>query len=95
MQRLHGDDAARRAEAAFVTQFVKKEVPDEIPEHSVTGPTDIVSLLVATGIAATGNDARRLVEQGGVRVNGNKVGSDAAPRPGDVISARRRFSRLK
>jgi tyrosyl-tRNA synthetase len=95
VKRLHGDDAAKRAEAAFVAQFVKKEVPDEIPEHSVTGPTDIVSLLVATGIATTGNDARRLVEQGGVRVNGNKVGADATPKPGDVISARRRFVRLK
>jgi tyrosyl-tRNA synthetase len=95
VRRLHDDEAAKRAEAAFITQFVKKEVPDEIPEHAVTGPTDIVSLLVATGIATTGNDARRLLAQGGVRVNGNKVGSDAAPKPGDVISARRRFVRLK
>jgi tyrosyl-tRNA synthetase len=95
VRRLHGDEAAKRAESAFVTQFVKKEIPDEIPEHAVTGPNDIVSLLVATGIATTGNDARRLVEQGGVRVNGNKVGSDASPKSGDVISARRRFVRLK
>lgn len=93
--RLHGADAAEHAEAAFVAQFVKKEIPDEIPEHELTGPGDIVSLLVATGIATTGNDARRLVEQGGVRVNGTKVGADAVPKPGDVISARRRFVRLK
>jgi tyrosyl-tRNA synthetase len=95
VKRLHGEEAARRAEAAFVSQFVKKETPEVIPEHTVTGPTDIVSLLVATGIAKSGNDARRLVEQGGVRVNGQKASLSPAPKPGDVISARRRFIRLK
>jgi ribosomal protein S4 len=52
-------------------------------------------LLVGTGIATSRSDARRLVEQGGVRVNAEKVGLGAAPKPGDVISARRRFIRLK
>ncbi len=95
VKRLHGDEAGARAERAFVSQFVKKEVPDGIAEHAATGPTDIVSLLVETGIATSRSDARRLVEQGGVRVNGEKVGVSVAPKPGDVISARRRFIRLK
>jgi tyrosyl-tRNA synthetase len=95
VKRLHGEDAAARAEAAFVSQFVKKEIPSEIPEHTIRGPSDIVSLLVATGIATSGNDARRLIEQGGVRVNGQKASLSPAPKPGDVISARRRFIRLK
>jgi tyrosyl-tRNA synthetase len=95
VKRLHGEEAAKRAEAAFVSQFVKKEVPDEIAEHVISGPADIVSLLVATGIAKTGNEARRLVEQGGVRVNGTKVGVTGVLGPADVISARRRFVRLK
>ena len=95
VSRLHGEEAAERAERAFVSQFVKKEVPHEIAEHAATGPNDIVSLLVETGIATSRSDARRLVEQGGVRVNGDKVGVSVAPKPGDVISARRRFIRLK
>ncbi len=97
VKRLHGEEAARRAEAAFVSQFVKKEIPDEIrEEHAMTGPTDIVSLLVATGIAKSRNDARRLIEQGGVRVNREKADlNSSAPVTGDVISARRRFIRLK
>jgi tyrosyl-tRNA synthetase len=61
----------------------------------VSGPTDIVSLLVDAEIATSRGDAKRLVEQGGVRVNGEKVGLSAVPKPGDVISARRRFIRLK
>jgi tyrosyl-tRNA synthetase len=93
--RLHGDEAATRAEKHFVSQFVKKDIPDDIPDHVVTGPTDIVTLLVDTGIATTRGDAKRLVEQGGVRINGEKIGLSLAPKPGDVISARRRFIRLK
>jgi tyrosyl-tRNA synthetase len=96
VKRLHGNDEAVRAEAAFVSQFVRKEIPDEIrEEHAIAGPTDVVSLLVDTGIAKSRSDARRLVEQGGVRLNGQKATDKSAPAAGDVISARRRFIRLK
>jgi len=95
VKRLHGEEAARGAEEAFVKQFVRKEEPDAVEEHSISGPTDITSLLVATGIAASRNDARRLAQQGGVRKNGDKVDENAQATSGDVISARRRFIRLK
>jgi tyrosyl-tRNA synthetase len=96
VKRLHGQEAAARAEAAFVIQFVKKDIPDEIrEEHAVSGPTDVVTLLVASGIAKSRNEARRLVEQGGVRVNGEKASLESTPTAGDVISAKRRFVRLK
>jgi tyrosyl-tRNA synthetase len=95
VKRLHGEEAAARAEKAFVKQFVRKEQPDAIEEHSIAGPTDIVSLLVDTGIATSRGDARRLAQQGGVRKNGNKVDENAQATVGDVISARRRFIRLK
>jgi tyrosyl-tRNA synthetase len=95
VKRLHGEEAAARAEEAFVRQFVRKEEPDAVEEHSISGPTDITSLLVATGIAASRSDARRLAQQGGVRKNGDKVDESAQATSGDVISARRRFIRLK
>jgi tyrosyl-tRNA synthetase len=96
VKRLHGNEEAVRAEAAFVSQFVRKEIPDEIrEEHAIAGPTDVVSLLVDTGIAKSRSDARRLLEQGGVRLNGQKATDKSAPAAGDVISARRRFIRLK
>jgi len=95
VERLHGEDAAARAEAHFVSQFVRKEIPSQKEEHRIDGPTDIVSLLVATGIATTRGDARRLAEQGGVRKNGEKVEPTAMAAAGDVISARRRHVLLK
>ncbi len=95
VKRLHGEEAAARAEASFVRQFVRKEEPETVEEHFIAGPTDIISLLVATGIAQSRNDARRLAQQGGVRKNGDKVDENAQATSGDVISARRRFIRLK
>ena len=95
VKRLHGEEAAARAEDAFARQFVRKELPENVEAHQITGPTDIVSLLVETGIAKSRNEARRLAQQGGVRKNGEKVDENAQATVGDVISARRRFIRLK
>jgi tyrosyl-tRNA synthetase len=95
VKRLHGAQAARTAEEAFEKQFVRKEQPDTVEDHRIAGPTDIVSLLVATGIAKSRNEARRLTQQGGVRKNGEKVDENAQATTGDVIAARRRFVRLK
>ncbi|HKB17852.1 MAG TPA: tyrosine--tRNA ligase [Candidatus Dormibacteraeota bacterium] len=95
VKRLHGDEAARRAEEDFNLKFRKREIPEE-REPWAKVATDLVGLLVDTGIANSRNDARRLLEQGGVRVNGEKVGlASPAPRTGDVVSARRRYIELK
>jgi tyrosyl-tRNA synthetase len=95
VKRLHGEEAAARAEEAFERQFVRKQEPATVEEHLIAGPTDITGLLVATGIAKSRNEARRLAQQGGVRKNGEKVDENAQAASGDVISARRRFIQLK
>jgi tyrosyl-tRNA synthetase len=92
--RLHGEGAARRAEDDFNTKFRKREIPAEREPYDGT-PADLVSLLVDTRVASSRNDARRLIEQGGVRINGEKVALDATPVKGDVVSARRRYIELK
>jgi tyrosyl-tRNA synthetase len=96
VKRLQGDEAAARAEDDFNVKFRKKEIPAERESFVLNGPTDLVALLVDTGIAKSRNDARRLLEQGGVKVNGQKVGLDAeTPVKGDVVAARRRYIELK
>ena len=93
--RLDGEAAARRAEEDFNTKFRKREIPEEREPYTGDG-ADIVTVLVDTGIASSRNDARRLLEQGGVRVNGEKVAPGApGPKRGDVVSARRRYIELK
>jgi tyrosyl-tRNA synthetase len=95
VKRLHGVEAARGAEEDFNMKFRKREIPQD--REAYTKPvTELVAFLVDSGIATTRNDARRLLEQGGVRINGNKVGADAvAPKTGDVVVARRRYIELE
>jgi tyrosyl-tRNA synthetase len=94
VMRLHGAEAARHAEDDFNTKFRKREIPAEREQYD-KAPADLVSFLVEAGIASSRNEARRLVEQGGVRINGEKVGLDSTPVKGDVVSARRRYIELK
>ena len=90
VERLHGAEAAARAEDDFNRMFRNREIPDDIPERRVSDPKDLVSALVETGLAPTRGDAKRLVEQGGVRIHGEKAGTDATLRDGDVLQAGKR-----
>jgi tyrosyl-tRNA synthetase len=77
----HDAAAARAAEEEFDRIFVKKDLPDEIPEMEVrpeNGAIGIIRLLTETGLAASNSDARRLIEQGGVSVDGKRIDSQQA-----------------
>jgi len=96
VKRLDGEEAARRAEQSFVSQFVKKDFRANLEEFHLTGgPMDPVSILVAAGIANSRGEASRLIDQGGFRVNGEKRDHNHLLKVGDVISARRRNIELK
>jgi len=73
--RLHGPEGAARAEADFDRRFRRRELPIEISERHLPEPQrrDIINVLIDTRRAHSRGDARRLIEQGGVRVNGTKV----------------------
>ena len=75
--RFHNAAAADTAEQDFINRS-KGGVPDEIPEVSVPGaPMGIGALLKAAGLAASGGDATRLIEGGGVRVDSSVVSDKA------------------
>jgi len=96
--QFHDPAAAQEAEAAFVRQFVQREAPAEMPEHPLLTATPIVDLLVTAGLAASKSEARRLIDGGGVRVNGERVeGYDLVLQPGAnavVQVGRRKFVRV-
>jgi tyrosyl-tRNA synthetase len=76
---FHSNEAAEAAEADFVARFVKKEIPDEVEETSVSaGSYNLADLLVQTNLAPSKKEARRLIEQGGVKLNGEKVSNAGA-----------------
>ena len=77
---LHDDEAADKAFADFETKFVKKEIPDEMPEFSVSeNEMGILDLIVKVCSFANSNgEARRLVQGGGVTFDGEKLSDPQA-----------------
>ena len=76
---FHSQADADAAEDEFNRRFVKKEIPDEIEEVSIAAQTyRLADLVVASGLVSTKGEARRLIEQGGVKINGEKATSAAS-----------------
>ena len=74
--RFHGAAAAAAALADFEARFRRNEVPADLPEVSLAAKGDglaIAQVLKQAGLCANASEAQRLVEQGGVKVNGEKV----------------------
>ena len=71
----HGPEAAEAAERRFDTVHRHREVPDDVPERSLPDgdPVHLPALLVALGFAATTSAARRLVDDGAVRLDGERL----------------------
>lgn len=70
----HGTEAGEAAFAEFERVFVKKDIPDEIPELALSySSSDIVTILIDTAMATSKSEARRLITQGGVSIDGTKV----------------------
>ncbi len=67
---FYGDDNAKTAEKVFVDTFQKGAVPDEIETFNPSGQISIVDLLLASQLAKSKSEARRLVEQKGVKFEG-------------------------
>jgi tyrosyl-tRNA synthetase len=90
VKRLHGEEAAARAEADFETRFRKRETPEQIPEFETGFPIRLVEALVKSGLAASNGEARRLIEQRGVKVDGTVAASDDPLEPGSVVQVGKR-----
>ncbi len=98
--RAHGEEAARRAEEHFTRVVRRGEAPAEVPEAALPegDPVHLPALLVsALGLPST-SEARRLIAQGGVRVDGEVVRELDLPRArleGAILQVgKRRFARL-
>ncbi len=74
VSRLYDEQAAAQAAAHFERVHQQGELPDEIPVHLSAGPASIVDLLLAAGLVSSKSEARRIIEQGGVKLDGEMVG---------------------
>ncbi len=74
---FHGEEKARQAEEHFNRVFREKQVPDEIPEYVLKSDGEpIVDVLFKAGLVKSKSEARRLIRQGGVKINGETVGDE-------------------
>ena len=69
---FHGIEAAAQAAAEFDKVFADGGLPEEIPHHAIEGPMVLPRILAQTGLAASNNEARRLVQQGAVTIDGER-----------------------
>ena len=71
---FHGEDKAKKAQDRFIKVFREKEVPEDIPAYEFgEEEIPIVDLLLSVGAASSRSEAKRLINQGGVYVNGERV----------------------
>lgn len=101
----HDDAAAEEAEARFVQVFQRRQLPDELPEARLdgellaSGGIAVLDLLAALGMVESRSEARRLVRQGAVSVDGSRVDDEqavVAVADGSVVRVgKRRFARLR
>jgi tyrosyl-tRNA synthetase len=97
---FHSEQAADEAQRTFEKVFSQRELPDNIPEYNVSYPVmRITKLLTESGMCESGSEAKRLIQAGGVSINGEKITStdmDIEIKDGMVLRVgKRKFLRLR
>ncbi|KAF2958881.1 tyrosine--tRNA ligase [Thermotoga sp. Ku-13t] len=71
---FHDEEAAREAQEQFIKVFSKRELPEEMPTvHLDMDQCELVELLVKLNVVSSRGEAKRLIQQGGVKIDGEKV----------------------
>ena len=76
VSRFHGPAAGRQAREQFIARFQKGALPDDMPERALSAPggkLPLAALLKEAGLTASTSESRRTINQGGVRVDGERV----------------------
>jgi len=100
--RFHDRDAAQKALADFEARFKQGEMPEDMPEHTIASegePLLLTQVLKRVGLTASTSEAMRMIDQGGVKLDGERV-SDKSLTLGQgaqfvVQVGKRRFARVK
>lgn len=101
VERFHDRRQAERAKAEFIARHRDQSTPEDLPRTEIAardGQIGIAQLLKAAGLVASTSDAFRLIQQGGVRIDGEKIDDRSrAIRPGEehvYQVGKRRFARV-
>lgn len=93
---FYSDNEADNAQQNFINMFQKKDVPTEMPEFPLSADQKLLDVLLANGLAASKAEARRLIEQKGVKLDGEVLSDPFAPlsKTGVLQVGKRHFIRL-
>lgn len=90
VKRLHGEEPARRAEEDFDLKFRRHQTPDRIDEFETGFPIRLIEAMVSSGLAESNREARRLIEQRGVKIDGVVATGDDPLNPASVVQVGKR-----
>ncbi len=88
---------AEHAQEAFVRLFQQGNLPDEMPEFALTAGQTVLDVLLAAGLVTSKSDGRRMIDQKGVKLDGEVLEKAEAvfPHPGVLQVGKRRFVRVQ
>ena len=94
---FYGDEEAKSAQENFIKTFQHKEIPDEMPEYALQAGQTVVDVILASNLTESKSKARSLIDQKGVRLDGEVLerGDAPFPHPGVLQVGKRRFLRVK
>ncbi len=94
---FYSEVEAQAGQDNFIKMFQQKEVPDEMPEYELQSGQTVVDVILAANMAESKSKARQLIDQKGVRLDGEVLerGDAPFPHPGVLQVGKRRFLRVK
>ena len=93
--QYHSKDEAEKAHAEFIRVFAQKEIPQDIPEFKTDGNKSVLLIMTESGLVKSGNEGRRLLKQGGVFFNDEKIDKENfLPTSGILKVGSRRFLKI-
>ena len=100
VEDFHDGAAAKKAEEEFEQVFSGRGTPQEMPLFEHAGTEGLIQLLATNGLVSSKSEGRRMVQQGAVSVDGEKVSdfsTELVPRTEEYVVkvGKRRFARVK
>lgn len=97
VSRYYSDKIAQAASEEFQRVFAAKQLPADIPAFKISQPRRIIEVIAESGLAKSGNEARRLIRQGAVTFNEQKISDEnfILDTPGILKAGSRRFLNIK
>jgi tyrosyl-tRNA synthetase len=96
IKQFFSDEKAQKAEEEFNKIFSKRQLPSEIEGYEIKKDTNLVEILTKSEVASSGNEARRLIQQGAVSIDGEKIDDvNFTIKKGGILKAgKRRFLKI-